>query len=288
MFQSRMSVIGVSIAALLIGLALGSRFRSAPTEPPSAAAGPSSTAATHETDRIAELTRELDRERGLRGALEIELSLLRREMEPDPAPPSAPTAASSPTEGSGAVSEASNKGAKTPDEKSAHAEWFDASKLTELGMDERRAEWLRERFEALQMEELYLSDQARRDQSLHKPRYGRELLELREDTRAEIGDEDYDSMLYASGRHNRVLLSNVLQNSPAAAAGVQAGDVLVRYGDQAIYDVRDLLAATAGGELGESTSIDIERDGERLRLFVERGPLGARIQPLLRAPPAGH
>jgi hypothetical protein len=281
MFQSRITVIGFSIAALLIGIAVGSRFRLTPPEPPR-------TTAAHEVDQIVELTQELDRERGLRGALELEIAMLRREIVPSPATPTAPSAASTATKAADVPPcEEANETTKTADEKPARSEWFDTSMLTDVGMDERRAEWLRERFESLQMEELYLRDQATRERWINKARYPSDLRELREETRAAIGDEDYDSMLYGCGRHNRVLLSSVLPNSPAAAAGVQAGDVLLRYGDRPIYDIRDLLAETAGGEFGESASIDVERDGERLRLYVARGPLGARIQPLRRAPSVG-
>jgi len=278
-FPSRITAIGIAVVALLFGVALGSRFHSS-------SAGPPSPAPADAADRIAELTRKLDRERELRGALELELSLLRQEIEPDPGTdsPTAPTAAATRVEDTVTAAKQTSENAETPGEKTTRDEWFDASRLTDLGMDERHAEWLHERFESLQMEELYLRDQATRERWVNKPRYAQELRALRDETRAAIGDEDYDAMLYASGRHNRVLLSDVLQNSPAASAGIEAGDVLLRYDDRPIYDVRDLLAETASGEFGETASIDVERNGERLRLYVARGPLGARIQSLRRAP----
>jgi hypothetical protein len=37
--------------------------------------------------------------------------------------------------------------------------------------------------------------------------------------------------------------------------------------------------------LGEAASIEVVRDGEWLGFSGARGPLGARIQPLRRAPP---
>jgi len=284
MFQSRIAIVGVATAALLIGVALGSRFASAPPgEPP--APLPSTNA--NEASRIATLTRELDHERGLRGALELELSMLRDEVGTVPASKTLPATASAPSTGGDASSAGTTETEKTPSANSKRDEWFDVRKLTDLGLDDRRAEWLRERFESLQMDELYLRDQATREDWVNKPRYSREIRALRGEVRAAIGDEDYDSLLYASGRHNRVLLSNVLQNSPAAAAGIQAGDILLRYDDHTIFDVRDLLAETASGEFGETASIEIERGGERMRFFVARGPLGARIQPQRRAPFAG-
>lgn len=292
-FPSRIVPVGVALAALLLGVALGSRFRSAPPEP--ASAPPAREAGPRDSDEMARLKRALDHERGLRGALELELALLRREIEPDPGAPTTPARPAEPATPSGAATakegvdaaKDAKQSATAHGEGSASNEWFDASKLTEAGVDERRAEWLRERFESLQMDELYLRDQAARGRWMHKPRYSRELRALREETRTEIGDEDYDYLLYGSGRHNRVLLSDVLQNSPAADAGVRAGDVLVRYDDRPIYDVRDLLAETASGELGETASIEVLRDGEVVRLYVPRGPLGARIQPMTRAPSAG-
>jgi hypothetical protein len=278
---SRIAVVAIALVALAIGIALGSRLRSPQPEP--AQAPSKREVAADAAGEVARLELELDRERGRSGALELELALLRREIGPGA---DAATAAKPGTPASDPAADASEDAETSVEDTPGRKEWFDASKLVDLGVDERHAEWLRDSFENLQMEELYLRDRATRERWLQKPRYGRELHALRDEARGAIGEEDYDRMLFGSGRHNRVVLSDVLQNSPAAEAGIQAGDVLVRYDDRPVYDVRDLLAETARGELGESAAVDVERDGELLRFFVARGPLGARVQPRTHPPAA--
>jgi hypothetical protein len=49
----------------------------------------------------------------------------------------------------------------------------------------------------------------------------------------------------------------------------------------------ELQSASAGGSPGELVPIEVLRDGEPLRLFVPRGPLGARIERKRVPPDAG-
>jgi hypothetical protein len=76
--------------------------------------------------------------------------------------------------------------------------------LAEGGLDAAEAARLRETFEDLEMERLYLSDQAVREGWLYTPRYRREIQALTAETREALGDEGYDWMLYGASRHNRV------------------------------------------------------------------------------------
>lgn len=50
---------------------------------------------------------------------------------------------------------------------------------------------------------------------------------------------------------------------------------------------RELRRATAGGRAGETVPIEVLHDGEILRLFVPRGPLGARVDHERISPTAG-
>jgi hypothetical protein len=278
----------VSAAALLAGLLVGRGLRPLPptAAPPEVAhAGPDDGL---RLAAIEDLERALDRERGLRGALEIELALLRDSLAPEAGMPAAPgTPGESGAPGTANTTDATHATAADGErtESKPEKDWFDERQLIENGFDERHAAWLRERFETLQMDELYLRDQATREGWRHKPRFGRKLRQLQNDARADLGDEDYDQLLYAAGRNNRVVLNDVLASSPAADAGIEAGDLLVRYDGHMIFGVRDLLAGTASGELGTQVAIDVERNGAVLRFFVERGPLGAKIQPTRQAPP---
>jgi hypothetical protein len=267
-------------AGMLVGYAVSGWLQRSPPKPPIAVPVPAAPEA-----EIAALRAALDEERGLRGALEMEIEMLRqeivREASPRLEPPPAPAGARKPeAEGATArVGAPDSKAAAPAHGAPARDEWFDEAALVARGVDEHRVARLREHFEALQMDELYLRDDAAREGWLGKARYHKRVRELRAESREELGDDDYDLLLYASGRNNRVRLSDVLQNSPAAAAGIEPSDILVRYDGQAIFESRDLLSATTQGAAGSTVAVDLVRNGESLRLYVRRGPLGARIQP---------
>jgi hypothetical protein len=158
--------------------------------------------------------------------------------------------------------------------------------LAEGGLDAAEAARLRETFEDLEMERLYLSDQAVREGWLYTPRYRREIQALTAETREALGDEGYDWMLYGAGRHNRVLINDLLSRSPASRAGVEIGDVVLRYDGQSIFTAHELQAATQQGQAGISTRLEVLREGQVVTLSVPRGPLGVRLAPTRRAPGA--
>lgn len=62
-------------------------------------------------------------------------------------------------------------------------------------------------------------------------------------------------------------IGKVNENSPAAAAGVQAGDVIVRIDDTATIGWVDVLEAVKNSA-GEPIRVDVEREGERLSLDI--------------------
>lgn len=62
-------------------------------------------------------------------------------------------------------------------------------------------------------------------------------------------------------------IGKVNENSPAAAAGVQAGDVIVRIDDTATIGWVDVLEAVKNSA-GEPIRVDVERDGEQLSLEI--------------------
>ncbi len=162
--------------------------------------------------------------------------------------------------------------------------WFDTASLLEAGVPDHDVERLRERYEAEQLDELYLHDLATREGWVGSPRYRKELFRLAQDLRIELGDEDYDRVTYASGKQNRVAVDDVLQNSPGAAIGLRKGDLIVRYDGQLILSPQELRSATARGSADQTTSIDVLRSTETLRFYVPRGPLGVRIGQTRRKP----
>lgn len=213
-------------------------------------------AATREIER---LRSELAREVASRVALETQLAQL------EPAPP--------------LVDEAEAE-AETAETGGASDGWIDEKLLRRAGFADSVLEELRERFEAIELERLYIRDKATREGWVGKPRFRRRMQELNAKyslLRDEYGDEAYDWILYSSRRSNRIAVSRVMAGSAADEVGLEVGDVVLRYDEERIFGGHELQAATAADEPGETTPIEVSRDGEPLRFFVPRGPLGVGL-----------
>ena len=152
--------------------------------------------------------------------------------------------------------------------------------LVRAGINEELAADIVRRRNEIDMRTLELRDRASREGYLNTGRYTRELNELREqDTslREEIGDDYYDSYLYASGQSNRVRVASVIMGSPAEMSGMNDGDMILNYDNKRMFNWNELQDATSLGERGEYVNVTVLRNGQQLNLWIPRGPLGIRL-----------
>lgn len=83
------------------------------------------------------------------------------------------------------------------------------------------------------------------------------------------------------------LVADVTPGSPAAEAGLRQGDVILRFRDQTVDQMRALPRLVAAAPIGEAASVEILRDGERQTVSVEIGRLATDEAPVAEvAPPA--
>jgi DNA-binding MarR family transcriptional regulator len=78
---------------------------------------------------------------------------------------------------------------------------------------------------------------------------------------------------------NGLLVESVRPNTPAAAAGLQAGDLLVRSGDRELRSLTDLALAISAGEASEASQ-------GRVRFRVHRADKTVTVSLPLAAPPS--
>lgn len=155
-------------------------------------------------------------------------------------------------------------------------------RLLEAGFSAADAEYLSQRWGERAMELMYLRDQARREGWLNSARYREQRRAIRDRYALdeELGDEDYERFLYASGAPNRVEVVGVFAASPAEAAGLRPGDVILSYGETVVRNGGELRSATEADEPGAPTPLLVDRNGSRLVMELPRGPIGVRTRDL--------
>lgn len=146
------------------------------------------------------------------------------------------------------------------------------SMLVEAGFAGERAEALLRRADELRYESLQQSYRALRGEAEQE-----DAASPMQALRQEIGDAEYDRFLYGLGQPNRVAVVDVFQSSPAAAAGLKPGDILLAYDGQRMFDGRDLREFTMASDPGQSVVLDVLRDGRQVSLYVPGGPIGIQL-----------
>jgi len=159
--------------------------------------------------------------------------------------------------------------------------------LIDAGISEDQAAWIQERLDEIELQKLYLRDRATREGWLEEPRYNkerREYLNAVTELRDEVGDDAYDRLLYTLGRANRVVIQDVLQNSPAAQYGLQGSDQIIEYDGQRIFGSKELSSLVTQGSSGVMTLLRVKREGAVHDIYLPRGPLGIRMSSARVAP----
>ena len=153
--------------------------------------------------------------------------------------------------------------------------------LVQAGLESAQADALVSELETLELDALYLRNRALREGWKESNRYKDEQgkLDSPEDLlQRRLGEDGYDKYLFAQGQPNRVRVSSTISGGPADTAGIQKGDIILRYGEKRIYQWGDLTDATTKGQEGENIWVRVLRQNATLDLTVPRGPLGVRLE----------
>jgi serine protease Do len=73
------------------------------------------------------------------------------------------------------------------------------------------------------------------------------------------------------------LIADVLPGGPAERAGVQPGDIVVRFGDKPVKDPKDLSRQVAAADEGQDIFLTVLRDGNQRRIKVDIGDQAAAL-----------
>lgn len=263
-------VSGIAIGMLVMWLALDRDLEA----PPDGTTRPSA-----DSLAVERLGEELARERIDRVELEEQIAaleaLLAERAAPDDFLPPADRETDEPGDSDG-----------TPDATAPKRDqgWFDRDALVAAGIAPTEIDWIRELFERTVAARLELEDARLRKGEGNALHVIRDELALEQSLRAEFGDEDFDAVRFAMNEENRVILTDLLESSAGFQSGIRPGDEVISYDGQRIFRPRDLKLLIATGERDQPVEMRLLREGEVVRVFVPRGPIGARLAFEVRPP----
>lgn len=156
---------------------------------------------------------------------------------------------------------------------------FDDLALAEIGMEEDEIDRIYERWEEWRDAKAGLPPLTLDADDALDALAERSSLEssLEEELRADLGDEGYDAMRFATNKPNRIILSPSNPNSPTWQAGILDGDELIRYDGERVFSPEQLKELLKAGPPGEMVPTEVLHGDQIFRTEIPRGPLGSPV-----------
>lgn len=145
-------------------------------------------------------------------------------------------------------------------------------RLVEAGFDAYEAEEITRIIEEQQMRRLNALYAA--EQSGERVDIQAFQAEATQELKDRLGETDYEKYLEATRRPTSVNVRNVLESSPAQAAGLQTGDEIIRYDGERVYNVNELNRLTSSVDASGSVLVEVMRDGQTISMSLPAGPIG--------------
>jgi serine protease Do len=126
--------------------------------------------------------------------------------------------------------------------------------------------------------QVYFYDDGKGDDDIEDDGEHRIVIRTMDDTRGWLGVKldalndqlgDYFGVKDGAG----VLVTEVVEDSPAAGAGLQAGDVIVKVGDEDVASPDALHEALAGTKAGDERAVQVLRKGSRRTVNLKLGEM---------------
>ncbi len=266
-------IVVIVIVSLFAGLAIGAWISGDSQAPAGAPVAGQADPSSPLDERVLRLEQVIAEEREARLVLEDQLQILLDEIERiDPAAPRV-----SP-EREARIAEARAEGAR---ERRAQRDFVSMmrdyrerrmTRLVDGGFSEDEARRVLQQESGAQFRAMQAAHDAQRNGEALDPVAA--LNGPQSILRAELGDEAYERYLEAQGQPTAIQVTQVLAGSPGSRAGLQPGDRIVSYNGDRVFTVAELRNLTLQGTRGEDVVVEIDREGMRMQLSLQRGPVG--------------
>jgi len=155
-------------------------------------------------------------------------------------------------------------------------------RLVDAGLNPDRAEFILEKQERFQYEHMKLAYEYRhlQDKSSQEAEALKERLGIYSHPRKmfehELSEQEFELYLEVNGGRQEMRVDRVVNDTPAANAGLRPGDKIISYNGERVFHMGDLRTQVYRVEPGKTVAIEVQRAGSSSKetIYVPSGPLG--------------